>query len=84
MKPLLESRYDPVAEAMCLRYSNAPSLRSQMLDGENGSVCVDFGEKGEVVGIELVVVDDETVAPATRYANEHALGLTGANVPHAA
>jgi len=84
MKPLLDSKYDPVAEAMYLRYSNANAVRCQMLDGDDGAVCVDFDVAGDVVGIELIVVDGETVALATTYANEHGLGLTGAHFPSAA
>ncbi len=84
MKPLLHSKYDAVAEAMYLRYSNAQVARSEMLDGAEGSVGVDFDANGETVGIELISVNDETVAIATHYANEHGLGLTGATFPRAA
>jgi uncharacterized protein YuzE len=69
---------------MYLTYSPAQAVASEMLDGEDGSVCVDFDANGDVVGIELIVVDDETVALATSYANAHGLGLTGAHFPSAA
>lgn len=84
MKALLESKFDPVAEALYLRYSGKPVARTEWLDGPNGSVSVDLDVDGDPVGIEVVVIDDETVALATRYANENGLGLTGATFPRAA
>lgn len=84
MKSLLNCEYDPEAEAMYLRYSNAEVARSQMLDGDDGVVCADFDAEENVVGIELIVVDNETVSTVTRFANERHLGLAGAHFPTAA
>jgi uncharacterized protein YuzE len=83
MKPLIEverNREEISGQryySMYLRYSNGdPMPPTKMLDPA-GSVNVDFDAKGDIVGIELVHVNDSTVAIATRFANEQGLGLAG-------
>jgi len=46
-------------------------------------VAVDFDGSGEVVGIEIVAPDDETIALATRFALDHDLSLVGVFDPRA-
>ena len=83
MKPLLEiTRDDKAPHSIYLYYSRDPVARTQTLD-ENEEVAVDFDGSGEVVGIEIVAPDDETIALATRFALDHDLSLVGVFDPRA-
>jgi uncharacterized protein YuzE len=77
MKPLLEiTRDHETPHSIYLYYSRDPVARTQTLD-ENYEVAVDFDSSGEIVGIEIVAPDDETIAIATRFALDHELSLVG-------
>ncbi|HEX5274184.1 MAG TPA: DUF2283 domain-containing protein [Candidatus Rubrimentiphilum sp.] len=80
MRPVIDVERSTDRGVVCLylRYSYGnvvPPTKS--LDAE-GSVNVDYDAKGEIVGIEIIDVDDESVALTTQFANEHGLGLAGA------
>jgi uncharacterized protein YuzE len=83
MKPLLDiTRDDQAPHSIYLYYSRNPVARTLTLD-ENYEVAVDFDGSGEVVGIEIVAPDDETIATATRFALDHDLSLAGVFDPRA-
>jgi uncharacterized protein YuzE len=83
MKPLLEiTRDDQAPHSIYLYYSRNAVGRTQTLD-ENYGVAVDFDSSGDVVGIEIVAPDDETIAIATRFALDHNLSLAGVFDPRA-
>lgn len=79
MKPLIaverkRSEHDDVVlVSLYLRYSREPVARTESLDGE--VVNVDYDATGAVIGIEVADVDDDSIALATKFANEHGLGL---------
>jgi uncharacterized protein YuzE len=83
MKPLLEiTRDDQTPHSIYLYYSRNPVARTRTLD-ENYEVAVDFDGSGEVVGIEIVAPDDDTIAIAIRFALDHDLSLVGVFNPRA-
>jgi uncharacterized protein YuzE len=83
MKPLLEiTRDDQAPHSIYLYYSRNPVARTHTLD-ESYEVAVDFDSSDEVVGIEIVSPDGETIATATRFALDHDLSLVGVFDPRA-
>lgn len=79
MKSLIDVERSNDQGVMCLylRYSHEKIIRpTRSLDAE-GSINVDYDERGEIVGIEIIDVDDESAALVARFANEHNLGLAG-------
>jgi uncharacterized protein YuzE len=83
MRPLVEvTRGEESPHSVYLGYSHDAVARTQALD-DKYAVNVDFDDSGAVVGIEIVVPDDETIAIATRFALEHGLSLVGVFDPRA-
>ena len=83
MKPLIEvTREELPPHPIYLYYSRNAVARTQTLDHDY-SVNVDFDGSGEVVGIEIVAPNDETIAIATRFALDHNLSLAGVFDPRA-
>lgn len=77
MKPLIEiSRDEHPPYPIYLYYSREPVAKTDSLD-EQYSVNVDYDSAGDIVGLEIVVPDDETIARATRFALENDLSLVG-------
>ncbi len=74
----VERSSDSGVVCLYLRYSYGNIVRPTTSLDDEGSVNVDYDAQGEIVGIEIIDVDDESVALATRFANEHNLGLAGA------
>ncbi len=77
MKRLIEVTRETAAPySIYLYYTRNLVAQTKTLD-ENGEVNVDLDESGEVVGIEILAPDDETIAVATRFALENGLSLAG-------
>jgi uncharacterized protein YuzE len=82
-RPLVEvTRDEERPHPIYLRYSRHAVSQTQTLD-DKYAVNVDFDDSGEVVGIEIVVPDDETIAIATRFALDNGLSLVGVFDPKA-
>ncbi len=83
MKPLIEVKRNREKIAgrrfysMYLRYSDGEAVPPTKTLDSSGSVNVDVDANGDIVGIELVHVNDDTVAIVTHFANEQGLGLAG-------
>jgi uncharacterized protein YuzE len=82
-RPLVEvTRDEEHPHPIYLRYSRDAVVQTQALD-DKYAVNVDLDDSGEVVGIEIVVPDDETIAIATRFALDNGLSLVGVFDPKA-
>lgn len=82
MKQLIEvTREAETPWSIYLRYSRAPVFKTTSLDGAEHFVNVDFDERGEIVGIEIVAPDDASVDLVSTFAHANELSLTGVFVP---
>jgi len=83
VKPLIEVTRENATplHSMYLRYSREPVSATKSLDGEDHFVNVDFDAHGEIVGIEIVAPDDESVDLVSAFAHENRLSLAGVFVP---
>lgn len=82
MKPLLSVSRDPDDPyPIYLCYSNAKIASQESLDGDLHSVNVDRDVDGNVVGVEIVAPDDESVDLVAQFAHENGLSLAGVFVP---
>lgn len=83
MRPLIEvTRDEEQPHSIYLGYSHNAVARTQALD-DKYAVNVDFDGADQVVGIEIAVPDDETIAIATRFALDNGLSLVGVFDPKA-
>jgi uncharacterized protein YuzE len=77
MRKLIKvTRDEARPHAMYLAYSANPVARTKAI-GDKYAVNVDYDESGGVVGIEIVVPNDETIAAVADFAGRNELSLLG-------
>ena len=82
MKQLIEVTRDAEVGSMYLRYSHAKFDRMERV-GKKELVNADYAADESIIGIEIVLPDDDSIALAIDFARAHELSLLGVFVPAA-
>ena len=66
---------DLEAQAGYVRYRSLPSGERARSERVGDTVVADYAENGEVLGVELLALDDDSVAQARAFAAVHGLAF---------